>query len=289
MNLSPIKHFFLFSLCVLLFSACGKNGNGLTQGEVLVSVKDRVLTREEVGYLIPKGVSSADSLIRAENIVKKWAIDVLMDEVAYQNIGDDKADIEQLVSEYRRSLIRHRFQEQLVKDRVSAEISERDQMAYYEEHKDQFVLNENLIKGVFLKVPVNAPGLDNVRKWYVSDSEDALEKIEKYSIQNAMIYDYFQDHWVMFDDVMAKMPYQVANATYFLRTNKHFEMSDSTCTYFLNISDCLLVGSVAPFDYVRNRIWDMMVNKRKIDYLKEFGETLYVDAVKNGTLKMYTQ
>jgi hypothetical protein len=289
MSLSPIKPILLFSYCVLLFSACGKKENGLTQSEVLISVKDWALTREEVRRRIPKGISLADSLIRAENIVKKWAIDILMDEVAYQNVGNEKAEIEQLVNEYRRSLIRHRFQERLVKDRISAEVGEEEQLVYYEEYKNQFVLNENLIKGLFLKVPVNAPGLNNVRKWYVSDSEDALEKIEKYSIQNAMIYDYFYDHWVTFDDVMAKIPYQVTSAASFLRTNTHLEISDSTCTYFLNISDRLLVGSIAPFDYVRNRIQDMLVNKRKVDYLKEFGETLYVDAVKNGTLKLYTQ
>ena len=34
------------------------------------------------------------------------------------------------------------------------------------------------------------------------DSEASLEKIEKYSVQNATIYDYFYDKWVDFDEVM---------------------------------------------------------------------------------------
>ncbi|MDR2914142.1 MAG: peptidyl-prolyl cis-trans isomerase [Tannerella sp.] len=284
-----MKYSLLIFLCVFLFSACEKSGISQSQGEVLVKVKDRILTRDEVERQIPKGISSADSLIRAESLVKKWVIDILTDDVAYQNVGDDKAEIDKLVNEYRRSLVRHRYQERIVKDKVSADIREADQIAYYEENKEQFILSENLIKGLFLKVSVAAPGLDNVRKWSVSGSEESLEKIEKYSLQNAIIYDYFYDHWVTFDEVMAKVPYRISNPVQFLRVNNHLEVSDSTHVYFLNISDRLLVGNVAPFDYVRTQIQSMLVNKRKIDYLREFGNNLYLDAVRNGSVKFITE
>ncbi len=284
-----MKYSLLALLCVCLFSACEKSENSQPQGDVLVKVKDRVLTRDEIEKQIPKGISSADSLIRAESLVKKWVVDILMDDVAYQNVGDDKAEIDKLVNEYKRSLVRHRYQERIVKDKVSADIRESDQIAYYEENREQFVLSENLIKGLFLKVSVSAPGLDNVRKWSVSGSEESLEKIEKYSIQNAIIYDYFQDHWIPFDEVMAKIPYRVSNPVQFLKVNNHLEVSDSTYMYFLNISDRLFVGNVAPFDYVRTQIQSMLVNKRKIDYLREFGDNLYLDAVRNGSVKFVTE
>ena len=279
----------LYFLCVFIFFACEKTKTDGSQGYIVVRVKDRSLTSEEIERQIPKGAPSADSLLRAESIVKKWIIDVLMDDVAHRNIGDAKEDIDNLVNEYRRSLIRHRFQERIVKDKISAEISGTDQMEYYEENKEQFVLNENLIKGLFIKVSASAPGLDNVRKWYVSDSEESLEKIEKYSIQNAIIYDYFYDNWVRFDEVMEKIPQKVSNPTQFLRTSSHLEVSDSTHVYFLNVSDKLLVGNVAPFDYVGTQIQSMLTNKRKINYLRDFGEDLYKDAVKKGVVRFVTE
>ena len=281
-----MKYFPLFLLGFFVFFACDNSKTNQAQREAVAKVKDRILTREEVELQMPKGISSADSLMRAESIVKKWIIDVLMDDVAYHNVGDDKAGIDLLVNEYRRSLIRHRYQERIVRDKISAEINEYDQMEYYEENKDQFVLSENLIKGLFIKVPVSAPRLDNLRKWYVSGSEDALEEIEKYSIQNAIIYDYFYDHWETFTGVMEKIPYQITNAVQFLNVNNHFEVTDSTHVYFLNISDKLLVGGPAPFDYVKTQIQSMIANKRKIDYLREFGETLYLDAVRKGIVKL---
>ena len=284
-----MKHIPLIILCVFVFFSCEKSGKDQSQGYVLVKIKDKVLTREEIERQIPKGVSSEDSLIRAESLVKKWIVDILMDDVAYQNVGDAKAEIDNLVNEYRRSLIRHRYQERIVKDKISADISEYEQMAYYEENKEQFVLGENLIKGLFVKVSASAPGLDNVRKWYVSGTEESLEKIEKYSIQNAIIYDYFYDNWETFDEVMEKIPYKISNPLQFLKVNDHLEVSDSTHVYFLKISDKLLVGNVAPFDYARTNIQAMMANKRKIDYLREFGENLYVDAVKKGIVKFVTE
>jgi len=280
-----MKPYYVWILCVPLLLACERQNNERLSDEVLVKVKDRVLTREEIERQIPKNISSSDSLIRAESFMKKWAIDVLMDDAADKNIGNDKHEIEERVNEYRRTLVRHRFQEQLVKDKVSADISEEEQMAYYEANKTQFVLNENLIKGLFIKVPADAPGLDNVRQWYRSETVEALEKIEKFSIQNAIIYDYFYDKWVNFDEVMAKIPQQLSNPTYFLRVNNFLETSDSTHVYFLNISDKLLVGNYAPFDYVVVQIQSMMANTRKINYLRNFGEGLYRDAVKKGTVK----
>jgi hypothetical protein len=283
-----MKQNLSWMLCLFLFFACKRTGLESLSREVLVRVKDQVLTRKDVERMIPENLPAADSLIRAESIVKKWTIDALMDEAAYQNAGDDKAEIDKLVSEYRRSLMRYRYQERIIRDRVSANISEYDQINYYEENKKQFILSRNLIKGLFLKVPVDAPGLNNVRQWYVSGSVESLEKIEKYSIQNAIIYDYFYDHWVSFEEVMAKIPQRIANPVHFLRTNNHLEVSDSTHVYFLNISDKLLVGNQAPFDYVQAQIQSMLINKRKIDYLRTFGENLYRDAIRNGKVKIMT-
>ncbi|MDR2775062.1 MAG: peptidyl-prolyl cis-trans isomerase [Tannerella sp.] len=284
-----MKQNFSLILYVFLFSTCGNPGAKKASGDVLVRVNDRIFTREDVVRRLPEGISSADSLIRAETIIKKWVIDALIDEAAYQNIGDDKAEIDKLVNDYRRSLMRYRYQERIIRDKVSAAINEPDQLKYYEENSQQFILSENLIKGLFIKVPVDAPGLENVRKWYMSDSEESLEKIEKYGIQNAIIYDYFYDRWVNFDEVMAKIPHHISNLTQFLRTNKHLEISDDTHVYFLNISDKLPAGSKAPFDYVKLQIQEVLVNRRKIDYLRMFGENLYRDAVKNGTVKFITE
>ena len=76
-----------------------------------------------------------------------------------------------------------------------------------------------------------------------------LKKIEKYSVQNATIYEYFYDKWVDFDEVMDNIPIHVSNPNAFLKANKYVEVADSSYCYLLNIKEYLPFGSVEPYDY----------------------------------------
>jgi hypothetical protein len=78
--------------------------------------------------------------------------------VALRNLGDEKEEVDKLVEEYRRSLVRYRYQERLVEEKLKTDIRESDKLNYYEENQKKFILDKGLIKGLFLKIPVDAPG-----------------------------------------------------------------------------------------------------------------------------------
>ncbi len=279
---------FIFIAFVSLLCAC-KQTRPIDDADVLVRVKDRVLGREEIQRQIPRSLSSADSLLMAESLAKKWVKDALVYEVALRNLErEERAEVDRLVEEYRHSLIRYRYEEQLVRERLSSDFQESDKLRFYEENQSKFVLDKALIKGLFLKVPADAPGLADVKKWYRSTSESAVEKIEKYSVQNAVIYDYFYDKWVDFDQVMDNIPMRVTDANAFLQANRYVEMCDSTYCYLLNISDYLPIGRVAPYDYAGPQIIEMLTNQRKVQFLKDFEDELYNDAVKHGDVEFPT-
>lgn len=279
---------FVFIAFVSLLCSCNKTQT-IEDSGVLVKTRDRVLTRSEVIQVIPRGTSSADSLLIAENYIKKWAKNVLVYEVALRNLGDEKAEIDKLVEEYRYSLLRYRYQERLVKERLTANIQESDKLNYYDENQDKFKLDKGLLKGLFLKIPIDAPGLNDVKTWYKSSSEESLEKIEKYSVQNASIYDYFYDRWVDFDEVMGNIPIRITDANNFLKNNKNIEVSDSSFCYLLNINEYIPAGSIAPYDYAESLIVELLINQRKMDFLRNFENELYNDAIKNGEVIIYTE
>lgn len=274
--------------CSLLLVGC-KRAADTDTSDVLVSTHGHQLHRSEVESLIPKGATSADSLLIAESYEKKWVKDQLIFEVAARNLSDEKEEIEQLVDDYRRSLIRYRYQELLVEERLKAEISEMDKQRYYEENQKLFTLDRGLIKGLFLKIPADAPGLADVKKWYKSSDESALENIEKYSVQNATIYEYFYDKWVDFDEVMDNIPMYVNDATSFLKTHKTVEVADSSYCYLLNIRDYLTPGELEPYESASPRIVEMLVNQRKVEFLRNFEDELYNDAVRSGDVVFHTE
>lgn len=279
--------FFFFVFFIWLCSCKRVEINEMK--DIVASVGEETLGRSDVTRLIPKGISSSDSLLMAESIIKKWVKDCLVFDVALRNLGSEKEEVDKFVEEYRRSLIRYRYQERLVEEKLQADIRESDKLSYYEENQDKFVLDKGLIKGLFLKIPIDAPGLSDVKKWYKSIDVVSLEKIEKYSVQNAMIYDYFYDKWVDFDEVMENIPLQVSDPNAFLKANKVVEVSDSSYCYLLNIKEYLPVGDVAPYDYAGARIMEMLVNQRKVEFLRDFENELYNDAIRNGNVKFYSE
>lgn len=278
---------FLFIAFVFLLSAC-KNTQS-ADGDALVEVNGKSLYDSDVIQIIPKGISSKDSLLLAENYIRKWIKDELVYGVALKNLSSDADEVERLVEAYRRSLIRYRYQERLVVERLSTDLRESDKLSYFEENQEQFKLDNAIIKGLFLKIPVDAPGLSDVKKWYKSNSMESLEKIEKYSIQNASIYEYFYDRWVRFDEVIGNIPVTVSNVNTFLQSNKYVEVSDSTYFYLLNIQEYISAGKVAPYEYANSRIVEMLINQKRKEFIEEIENELYTDAVNRGDVKFFTK
>ena len=78
-----------YILCGLIgLSSCTKNATTQQKG-TLVKVNERTLTKEDVLSVLPKNISSADSLLWAESYIKQWVKDNLVYDVALQNLGDE--------------------------------------------------------------------------------------------------------------------------------------------------------------------------------------------------------
>lgn len=280
---------YTFILFLLMLFGC-RQKQSIGQQDVLVKVDNRTLSLAELKAVLPARLSPADSLIWAESFIKQWVKNSLVYDVAMQNLSnEDKAEINQLVDAYRHSLIRYRYQEQLIEERLSANLSEEEKREFYDNNQSEFVLDHNLIKGLFLKIPIDAPNLSDVKKWYRSSAESEIEKIEKYSVQNAAVYEYFYDKWISFDEVIATIPVKITKEEDFLRTHSFIETADSSFCYLLNIKEYLLKGDIAPFDYANTQVVDMLVNQQKIQFLKNFEEELYNDAIRSGKVTFPTE
>ena len=131
----------------------------------LVEVNGNFLYKEDLQSVLPAGLSKDDSLLFAERYIRDWAEDLLLYEKAQNNIPDNE-EIEKLVGNYRRALIMHTYQQELIGQRLSNEIPEQELAEYYEKNKELFKLDRPLVKGLFIKVPLTAPQIANVRKWY---------------------------------------------------------------------------------------------------------------------------
>lgn len=274
---------FLVLLSILFCAACSEQHDhkGKTP---LVEVDGNFLYREDLQAAIPARLSKDDSLLFAEHYIRNWVEDVLLFEKAQSNIPDN-GEIEKLVENYRKALIMHTYQKALIHQRLSNEISEDELTGYYEKNKELFKLERPLMQGLFIKVPLTAPELNNVRRWYKTNEQDAVEHLEKYSLQNAVKYEYFYDKWVPMADVLDLMPLKEPDAEEYVNKNRHIELKDTAFYYFLNVSDLRLMGEQEPYEFARPKVKDMMLNLKQVEFMKSVKDDLYQQAAKKNEIK----
>jgi len=272
---------------VLCFCFCDNKEN---INRPLVIIGDQVLRKEKLDEVIPRGLSTEDSLQAAEHYIRLWITDELVYQQAKQNIQNDK-DIERMVEDYRKSLILHAYENSLVAERLDKDIPEEELQAYYQNNEKDFLLNQNIVKGFILKVPLNAGNLKKLKEWCNKETHKTgpsnIQNIEKYCIQNAVIYEYFYDQWKPFDKLTEIMAYSVGNPSDFLKNNAFVEFEDESYYYFLNINDYLTTSDKQPYEFAKPRIIDILSNEKRIDFIKKIKNDLYEDAVKSDKVKIY--
>lgn len=276
-------------ICALLIVpllAVGCRPEAPVAEDPVVRVGDKVLLKSELEESVPSGLTPEETIVATDHYIRMWINDNLLYEVAQDNVAD-KELIDQLVENYKRSLVIFQYQEQLVSERLTQEISTQDILDYYAANKDKFQLDRFLVKGFYFKLPVDAPQLDRIRVWYRSDSPDAIANIEKYCVQNAVSYDYFVDSWVDFQQIIDAMPELQEPKD--LMGKHYLEQSDEQYHYFLHVTEYLSPGDNAPFEYAQSTIREMIINQRKIDFLKQMEEDLYNKAMSKGQIIFYNE
>lgn len=275
----------LILLTVLVISSCVHKTADVTR-KPLLEVEGKFLYFDEVQQIIPPNVNDTDSTAIANSFIRKWVTDVLMYENAKRNITN-KEEIEELVESYRKSLTIHQYQQKMIEQKLPKEPTEEDMKAFYTQYSDQLVLKENIIKGLLLVIPQKAFKLSIVRSWVQSGNAKSLENIEKYSLQNAISYDYFKDKWIPLSEILKRIPLKIEDPSKFLASTRFVETSDSTQHYFLRIESFKTSGQVEPYEMTKDRIANILMNKQKTDFISKFEKEIYNDAVANETVTFF--
>ena len=284
--MSIVKNWGVILVIAAAMTGCGQEHNhkGKTP---LVEVSGEFLYKEDLQAALPLNISKDDSVLFAEHYIRNWIEDALLFDKAEGNIPDNDK-ISKLVENYRRALIMHTYQEELVNQKSANDISEEEINAYYEKNKELFRLDNPLVKGLFIKVPLSSPDLGNVRVWYRKNNQDIIEKLEKYSLRNAVSYDYFYDRWTSVPDVAAKIPLKVLDTdANYLDKNRNVEVKDTAFCYFLHIEDFLGKDKQKPLDFARDEIKEILINLKRVEFINKVKEDLYQRASDRNKIIYY--
>jgi hypothetical protein len=245
----------------------------------LVEVNKHFLYKEDLMTVLPTGLSAEDSTQFAERYIRNWVEENLLYDKAQANIPDN-AEIDKLVENYRRALIIHTYQQALISQKLTHEIPEQEMTDYYNQNKQLFRLETPMIKGLFIKVPLTAPQLNNVRRWYKTMTQEAVDHLEKYNLQNGVKYEYFYDHWLPVTEMLDLLPLKVPSPETYVNQNRHVELKDTAFYYFLNVSDYRAAGEEKPFEAARDEVKELLLNRKRVEFMDGVKEDLYRQAEK---------
>lgn len=278
-----------FGLCLILLCLTSCHREYDHKGKTpLVGLGGAFLYKEDLQAVLPVGLSRDDSLLFAEHYIRSWIEDVLLVEKAQKNIRDNAA-LNRQVENYRNALIVHSYQQALIQQQLSEEIPETELTDYYTKNKELFKVERPIIKGLFIKVPLKAQGLANVRRWYKARTPEAVEQLEKYSLRGAVKYEYFYDRWLLVSEVAAMMPLRVDEADAYLQKHKQIELKDTAYCYFLDVSDYLGVGAQEPEEMARQEALSMLVNLKQVEFFRRVKDDLYRQAERSNRITYFEQ
>ena len=253
----------------------------------LVEVDGNFLYKEDLMSVLPVGLSKDDSILFAEHYIRSWAEEILLYEKAANNIPDN-VDVDKLVENYRKALIMHTYQQELINQKLTNDISEQEIADYYEKNKELFHTEHPFVKGLFIKVPLHSQDLASVRKWYKKNNRDAIESLEKYSLRNAVSYDYFYDRWMPLSDIAVKIPLKALDTDEnYLDKNRNIEVKDTAFCYFLHVEEFLGKDQQRPLDFAKTELKEILINLKRVEFINKVKEELYRHASDRNKINYY--
>ena len=282
---SILKHWLAAGVALslmMLFPSC--NDNSQAASNFLVKIGNSTLTMEQLHSNMPAGLSPDDSTKFVRAFVADWISDHLITEVAADEV--DMADINRLTDEYRNRLIITEYTRKMYQSHADS-IPQDSIIAYYNIHKAEFILQRPLVQGVYLKVPNDASNLRTLRKLYRSDKPTDIDRLEKEVLTSAIHYDYFRTHWVDWEQIESRIPYDFGKSPdAWLASNHSLDASLGGFTYLLFITDIIPSGKPMPVDAAREQIVNRLTNLNRQAYQKALIRDLYQKALDEGYLQL---
>jgi hypothetical protein len=279
-----IQTIFLVAIIFVTYSC---NPRAKTEANPpIVTVGNITLTLNDLKKAVPDNLHNEDSIAVVDDYIARWIKTQLTLRKAELNLTADEKNVEQQLQAYRTSLLVYLYQQKMLEQKHSPLVRSSEIEKYYNEMVDNFKLQENIVKGLFIKIPIGSPNQNVVKQLYRSTKPEDFLNLEAYCFQNARQFEVFEE-WTSFNNINNYLPEPVRNEDSFLAWTKFYETSDLEYNYYVNIQEYMKMGQTAPLSYVEGRIRAILLNKKRMEFIQKLEQDLYDEAVRDEVLKFH--
>ncbi len=282
------RKFFFIILCSLFLSSCKYfKKEDQPAPDVVAKVFDKLLYSTDLTNIIPAGTPKEDSITIIRSYINNWLKQQVVLKKAEDNLNDEQKEVSKKLEEYRNSLITYIYESELVRQKLDTAVSDNEIVNYYNDHQANFLLKDNIIKANYIKIPSTAPKLDKVRGWYKSSNPRDSALLVDYCHQFASDFFFGGEEWLLFDELLKKVPIKTYDKEEYLRNNRFIEIADSTGIYFINIRGFKIKESISPLSFEKDNIRALIINKKKLELIDEMEKSAFEDAMQKNEIKIY--
>jgi len=278
---------FLFP-ALFLFSGCEEFFREKPRETPLARVGDSYLYLEDLQPKLTGTYTVTDSIAFVNNLINEWATRQLLLSKARINLPEEQLrDFELLISDYRAELYTRAYKEALVAQIADTLVGEEELLSFYEKEKENFKLQEKILKLRFIEIPQQFINQEEVTRRLKSFEGNDLRFLDSVGVQFKKLH--FNDSlWVPLSRVVEEIqPLTYENEAEYLNKSQFFQLEDSTGVYLTKVVDVLEPNNVAPLKYIEPTIRQVLLNRRKMKYLRALEADLMDEATREKEFEVY--
>ena len=282
------KHSILALVALTLLSACGWVSDLIHDDEVVARLGKHKLYRSELAGFIPHDATPEDSVRLAGQYINTWAKELLFLDVAGTELSKTESDVTKELEDYRRSLLRYRYEQQYISERLDTVVSPAEIEEFYNTHQDLFALQVPIVKARFLDIMKESPTLDQIKKKMASDDAEELAVADSLAYTAAIRYEDRSGEWLDMPVYAKYFGYDYGTVLSKLRSDGYIileeEQGDIKIGY---VCEMRKPGTTAPLEYCDARIREIIISNRKHALLSSLEQDLLKDALDQEKLIIY--
>ena len=265
-----------------MFASCKAISEFFDRGEIVAEAGSAKLKRADLDKVIPSGIAPEDSVRLARQYINTWALDQIFMEVAEKQLSKAEKEMTQEIEAYRRSLLKFRYEQLYVNERLDTSVTDDEVQDYYERYSERFVLQRPVVKARFLSIPEDSPVLKTIKKKMSSDKAEDIIEADSLAFSAAFKFSTWDDAWIDAYTLAREFGQESASVLAAMRLGWVERTDTSGVTNIAYVTELTPKGVMSPIEYSSPFIKDMIISARKQALVTSLERDLLEDARVNG-------
>lgn len=254
---------------------------------VIAKASDKTLSQSELESLFGPNMTKQDSILIGKGYIESWLKKQVLLENAYKENFGSSDEINKKVEAFREDLISFEYRKKLLYEKLDTNISLKESKEYYTKHPENFELKQNIVRCVFIKMPVALENKNHYWNSFKKADTEQLTQIAMTALKNGGNAFMENEKWLSFDDILKVVPINTYNQENFINNNRIFKIDEPNFIWYINILDFRIKDNVSPFDFVEDNIHQILLNKRKVEILDKIEKEMLAKARKDKKINVY--